>query len=961
MRLTSGSRVGRYEVRELLGSGGMGEVYRAYDSDLERDVAVKVLHDAESDGDRLRRFVQEAKAASGLHHPNVAHVYEIGSHDGIRYIAMEIVEGETLRHRLRRGAMPIDDAIDIAAQIAGALAAAHKSGIIHRDVKPENVIITPDGHAKVLDFGLAKLRELQGEEAATMLKTAPGIAMGTLGYMAPEMFRSGAITPAADVWALGVVMHEMVGGERPSGQKQLHELRPDVPPKLEALIARSLLANPTERPQSASVVYDELKAISRAVAIPAPASAAFPWGKIVAIAAALFIAVLGGWLIWQKARERDARRQAIVAENLMKERKLAEAYEIASAAAVVLPNDEQLRDIIARAAGRVEIDSDPRGATVYLQRFGGPGTRKRMGTTPLTIPRLPRADYLVTLEKSGYAPVTRSLALAPLYVIGDAFNWPTEPIRAKLTEASLAPKGMVFVQGGPTRLTGFQRPSDRLVELGDFFIDQHEVTNRDFEEFIRDRGYRRRELWKHPFVDRGRALTFEEAMGRFRDKTGLSAPRSWSAGVPPAGYENHPVTDVTWYEAAAFAEWKGKKLPTLYQWEKAAFYPLSSRAANVLPWGFLSPGVEATERANFQGKGTMAVDTMPFGASRWGALHMAGNVSEWCRNSKGDGYTARGGSWNDAVYQFGATAALPTFFSSATIGFRCVSGGSGDEGAFALSAREPVPSYEPVDDATFEQFRQRYEYARTPLQARVVETVDAPDWTREKIHYVVAGKTVPAYLYLPKRFPRPLPVIHFAPAGDVVGGFRSLPRSIEAQLAPFIRAGRAIFSVEQEGFIGRPRPPGWVPPDPAEEEYVDLNFARVTEFRRGLDYLETRPDIDRARIAFFGISAGGGPGVFATALESRYRTVVFAGTGISIREKIYAPAANRIHFVSRIRAPKMMLQGRYDEDTALATEAEPMFNLLREPKKLELHEGGHIAPREITVPVVSKWLDETMP
>src|SRR6185369_656715 len=144
--------------------------------------------------DRARRFVQEAKAASGLHHPNVAHVYEIGSHGDLRFIAMELVLGETLRDRLSRGAMKIDDAIDIAMQIAAALGAAHHAGIVHRDIKPENVIITPDGYVKVLDFGLAKLRELRGDDAATILKTSPGIAMGTIGYMAPEQLLGADVT-----------------------------------------------------------------------------------------------------------------------------------------------------------------------------------------------------------------------------------------------------------------------------------------------------------------------------------------------------------------------------------------------------------------------------------------------------------------------------------------------------------------------------------------------------------------------------------------------------------------------------------------------------------------------------------------------------------------------------------------------------------------------------------------------
>jgi dienelactone hydrolase len=151
-----------------------------------------------------------------------------------------------------------------------------------------------------------------------------------------------------------------------------------------------------------------------------------------------------------------------------------------------------------------------------------------------------------------------------------------------------------------------------------------------------------------------------------------------------------------------------------------------------------------------------------------------------------------------------------------------------------------------------------------------------------------------------------------------------------------------------------------VPPEPGQAEYVDYNVERVTEMRRGLDYLQTRPDIDRSRIALLGISAGGGPGVFVTALESRYRSVIFAGTGIATRESAFAAAANRINFVSRIGAPKLMFQGRYDEDTSLKSEVEPMFRLLREPKRLELYDGGHIAPQEILIPAFTKWLDETM-
>jgi formylglycine-generating enzyme required for sulfatase activity len=313
---------------------------------------------------------------------------------------------------------------------------------------------------------------------------------------------------------------------------------------------------------------------------------------------------------------------------------------------------------------------------VFLQRYEGPAERMQMGVTPLTIARLPRADYLLTLEKAGFAPASRAFSFMPVYLpSGEPVARPLA-LQVRLAAASAVPKDMVFVVGGPYRLGGFQRPSDRLVTLSDFVIDRYEVSNREFAEFVRAGGYRRKELWKHPFVDEGRRLSFEAAIERFRDTTGLPGPRHWSGGAPPAGRENHPVTDVTWYEAAAFAEWKGKKLPTVFQWEKAARPPNPIAIVQSFPWGFVGENVDASDRANFVGKGTMPVDSMPFGAGPYGSHHMAGNVAEWCRNPIGSGYVVRGGSFTDNLYAFGQTAGLPPFYSAPTLGFRCMSGGS---------------------------------------------------------------------------------------------------------------------------------------------------------------------------------------------------------------------------------------------------------------------------------------------
>ena len=197
MTLTSGTRVGPYEIAALVGAGGMGEVYRARDTRLGRDVAVKVLPAAHSaDADRLRRFEQEARAAGALNHPNILTVHDIGSHDSAPYIVSELLEGQTLRSRLTEGRLAPRKVIDYAAQIARGLAAAHEKQIVHRDLKPENLFLTRDDRVKILDFGLAKLKESSAGAVNSMAPTAvsatdPGVVMGTVGYMSPEKSRDG--------------------------------------------------------------------------------------------------------------------------------------------------------------------------------------------------------------------------------------------------------------------------------------------------------------------------------------------------------------------------------------------------------------------------------------------------------------------------------------------------------------------------------------------------------------------------------------------------------------------------------------------------------------------------------------------------------------------------------------------------------------------------------------------------
>ncbi len=297
MPVIEGVRLGPYEVLAPLGAGGMGEVYRARDTRLGRDVAIKVLPQSfSSDQDRLHRFEQEACAAGALNHPNILSIYDIGTHDGAPYIVSELLEGETLRKRLSGTALPQRRAIDYALQIAHGLAAAHDKGIVHRDLKPDNIFITKDGRVKILDFGLAKLTQADGNARQTdiptrRVDTGPGVVMGTVGYMSPEQVRGQTVDHRSDIFAFGAIVYEVLSGQRafrgdsPADTMSaiLKEDPPDlsatnrnVSPALERLVDHCLEKNPEERFHSARDLAFALEALSAStvsstetIAIPA--------------------------------------------------------------------------------------------------------------------------------------------------------------------------------------------------------------------------------------------------------------------------------------------------------------------------------------------------------------------------------------------------------------------------------------------------------------------------------------------------------------------------------------------------------------------------------------------------------------------------------------------------------------------------------------------------------------------
>src|SRR3954466_9861435 len=330
MPLTSGSKLGPYEIQSPLGAGGMGEVYRARDTRLNRDVAIKILPASFSaDPDRLQRFAQESRAAAALNHPNILSIYDIGEDRGAPYVVSELLEGESLRERLRAGPLSSRKALDYAQQIAKGLAAAHDKGIVHRDLKPENLFITSDGRAKILDFGLAKFTHPETsvtDDAPTMqVATEAGTVMGTAGYMSPEQVRGKPTDGRSDIFSFGAILYEMLSGKRAfhgdtaadtmsailkEDPPDLSETNRNISPALERIVQHCLEKNPESRFHSASDIAFDLEHLSglsgssaKVLPVQSSASKSKAWltSAILCISALATLAI-GWWLGGVNAR-----------------------------------------------------------------------------------------------------------------------------------------------------------------------------------------------------------------------------------------------------------------------------------------------------------------------------------------------------------------------------------------------------------------------------------------------------------------------------------------------------------------------------------------------------------------------------------------------------------------------------------------------------------------------------------
>ena len=546
-----GETISHYRVVSEIGAGGMGVVYKAEDLRLGRFVALKFLPQAViRESDEKRRFFSEARAASALDHPNVCTIYDVEDlPDGRVFLAMAFCDGETLKQRLGRGPISPIDATRFAAQVASGLARAHHAGIVHRDVKPANIMVTTQGDVKLLDFGIAKL------VGSDMTRT--GTILGTIAYMSPEQARGAHVDERSDVWALGVTLYEMLAGNRPfTGADDLALLRAiaeapvpplavaGVSPELAGVVARALDRDTSRRYANAGEMAAALDPLLHHAGTDEHAAylaggstrRRFPgWAVAAVTAVAVAIGVAGVWA-WRSGNARGARSIELAEVlRLADQDRNGEAFVLAAEAARVRAGDPLLESAWPRISQTVSVTTTPPGADVSFRLIGGDGVWHLLGRTPLNNVRAPKGIFEWRLEKAGLEAL--DLVLPNL---GGPPGAGIDGVRS-LAEPGTLPPGMVSVPVPPAgirlTLTGFDYNFPTVAPS--YFLDQHEVTNAEFQDFVEAGGYEERRYWTEPFVRDGRPMDWATAMTLFRDRTGPAGARDVGGRRPAGGAGEH--------------------------------------------------------------------------------------------------------------------------------------------------------------------------------------------------------------------------------------------------------------------------------------------------------------------------------------------------------------------------------------------------------------------------------------
>lgn len=673
---------------------------------------------------------------------------------------------------------------------------------------------------------------------------------------------------------------------------------------------------------------------------------------LITSSAVTFLILVGGSGYWYlTADERWASSEAFpMLEKLADTGHWEEAYTVAKEIERRLPESQDLADTWKTIGFVTTIESTPSGAEVYRRPYGGLDEKwQHLGSTPVSDVNIPFGFSVIRLELDERPPIVRVIG-------GETAGLSRLPIRdvpftdgAAITPGAFSFDSVETIPEGMVRVPGY----DLLIEgestfIDDFYIGRYEVTNREYKIFVDSDGYSNPRYWEHEFVENGELVDRETAMARFVDDSGRPGPRFWIGGSYPDGEDDFPVNGVNWYEAAAYAAYMGRELPSIHHWRRA-------HAA-----GMIERQLSTSNLASAQ---VSQVGT-DLGMGWTGTYGMIGNVREWCFNEVEGLRTIVGGSFADPAYfsqqSIDDPGAAAPFDRSTENGFRLAETRDTQQIAERLHApiefRSEPEIDDPVPDAVFQAYLSGFEYERLPLDSAVEESVETRHWIRYRISIAShrAGERIALYLYVPNTAATNYQTIIYWPTITAL-----ITDSIDQQFVHLdfaLRNGRAVLFPVVEGILERRRAsfPNW-----SSIAGRDLVIEAIKDMRRSIDYLESRADINDAAIAFYGYSWGGRLGPIALAVEpKRLKVGILNQAGL---QHLSIPETSVLNYLPRVSAPVLQFNGRYDTDFRFESSAKPFFDLLGTSpdfKKHVVNDTSHYVPREIVIGETLDWLDE---
>ena len=1008
-----GERIGRYKLLQPIGEGGCGVVYMAEQEEpIRRRVAFKVIKLGMDTKAVIARFEAERQALALMDHPNIAKVLDAGATQAGRpYFVMELVRGIKITEYCDQNHLSTEERLDLFVQICHAIQHAHQKGIIHRDIKPSNILVTVhDGKPlpKIIDFGIAKATSGQVLTDKTLF-TAFEQFIGTPAYMSPEQAEMSPldIDTRSDIYALGVLLYELLTGRTPFGQEELvaaglsemrriireqEPLRPSTclstlgaadqttvakrrhvePPQLihsmrgdlDWIVMKCLEKDRTRRYQTANGLARDIECHLN----HQPVSAAAPTlgyltakyvrrhrRKLTTAVAFGLLVVLGTTLsMWQARRVGEAEQERgnlrnvkwalgtalPEIERLLEKDDYPSAFKLVEQARPFVADDPRFQALSARTVSFISIETTPPGAQVFIRDYNDSNPQwEPVGKSPLKEMKVPQGFQRWKISLPEYEGVNGAVSTSPFK--------PAE-LKVKLDKLGTIAPGMVRIQGQKFKanLLGLDSDTLPMLDLSDYLLDKYEVTNQRFKEFVEAGGYEKSEYWKHKFIKDGSEMSWDAAMKLLVDQTGRPGPATWKNGEFPRGQEDYPVGGVSWYEAAAYAEFAGKRLPTVYHWSLAAgdwtgLNSVLQRTWSIADVGYIIP------LSNFGSKGPSPVGSFQ-GMTAHGVYDMAGNVKEWCFNEVAEGNrVTAGGGWNEPQYMFENADKYPPFFREANFGFRCMKP-LADDGVWEQAAvlvhssiRPALGDQKPCSDEVFQAYKKLYDYEKADLQPVIESAEDISFYSRrEEVSFTAAygSARIIAYLYTPRTSKPPFQTVIFWPGSSAfflrsTAGYRSTDL-----FESHTKAGRAfVFPVLWGTFERMPSPELG-----GKTTALESAIMRVKDFRKTIDYLETRPEeFDTNKLAYEGLSWGGSWGGVLPAIETRIKAVVIISGGLNLG---YPPEYSQVNFTPRIKVPILIQDGTYDSIFPLESNQKPylhLFGTAEQEKQIKNYGTGH--------------------